>query len=123
VEEALVYSNLTPWYPQGEADDYATADLHLDVPAGMMAVSGGQQTTLRTEAGRTRVEYRQDLPGKYITVAVGRLVEAGRQVNGDMTLAAWAAPRLRTSAAGRMTEAASILSSTRASSGPVRILL
>ena len=58
----------------------ATADLHLDVPAGMMAVSGGQQTSLRTEAGRTRVEYRQDLPGKYITVAVGRLVEAGRRV-------------------------------------------
>ena len=80
MEETLVYSNRTPWYPQGEADDYATAVLHLDVPAGMMAVSGtGQQTSLRTEAGRTRVDYRQDLPGKYITVAVGRLFEAGAQ--------------------------------------------
>jgi hypothetical protein len=118
IEEALVYSNRSPWYPQGEADDYATADLHLDVPAGMMAVSGGQQTSLRTEAGRTRVEYRQDLPGKYITVAVGRLVEAGRQVSGDMTLAAWAAPRLRASAAGRMTEAAAILKFYESEFGP-----
>src|SRR5260370_40847895 len=79
VEEAIVYSNRSPWYPQGEADDYATAMLHLDVPAGMMAISGGQQTSLRTEGGRTRVEYRQDPPGQDITVPGGRLYEAGRQ--------------------------------------------
>ena len=118
VEEALVYSNRSPWYPQGEADDYATAELHLDVPAGTMAVSGGQQTSLRTEAGRTRVEYRQELPGKYITVAVGRLVEAGRQVYGDVSIAAWAAPRLRSSATARMTEAAEILRFYESEFGP-----
>jgi hypothetical protein len=118
IEETLVYSNRSPWYPQGEADDYATADLHLDVPAGMMAVSGGKQTSVRTEAGRTRVEYRQDLPGKYITVTVGRLVEAGGQVYGDVAVAAWAAPRLRSSATARMTEAAEILRFYETEFGP-----
>ncbi|PYQ46285.1 MAG: hypothetical protein DMF77_01320 [Acidobacteria bacterium] len=118
VEEALVYSNRSPWYPQGEADDYATAMLHLDVPAGMMAISGGQQTSLRTEGGRTRVEYRQDLPGKYITVAVGRFYEAGRQVDGDVTVAAWAAPRLRGVADARMAEAAAILRFYESEFGP-----
>jgi peptidase M1-like protein len=118
VEEALVYSNRSPWYPQGEADDYATADLHLDVPAGVMAVSGGRQVSLRTESGRTRVEYKQDLPGKYITVAVGRLLEAGRQVEGDLALTAWAAPRLRGVADARIAEALSILRFYESEFGP-----
>jgi peptidase M1-like protein len=109
VDETLIYSNRTPWYPQGDADDYATSMLHLDVPANMMAVATGQQTSLRTEAGRTRVEYRQDLPGKYITVAVGRLMEAGRQADEHVTISAWAVPRLRATATARMTEALSIL--------------
>ena len=118
IEETLVYSNRSPWYPQGEADDYATADLHLDVPAGMMAVSGGKQTSLHTEAGRTRVEYRQDLPGKYITVAVGRLFEAGQKTSGDVTVSAWAVPRLRGVADARMTEAAAILRFYESEFGP-----
>jgi hypothetical protein len=109
VEETLVYSNRTAWYPQGEADDYATAVLHLDVPAGMTAVSGGEQTSARTEVGRTRVEYRQDLPAKYITVAVGRLAYTGRRTEGDLTVAAWAVPHLRSMADERLAEAAAIL--------------
>jgi hypothetical protein len=118
IEDALVYSNRAPWYPQGEADDYATADLHFDVPAGLTAVSGGKQTSLRTEGGRTHVEYKQDLPGKYITVAVGRLSEAGKQVSGDVTLTAWAAPRLRSTADERMAEAAAILRFYESEFGP-----
>ena len=62
---------------RARAGDYATAVLRLDVPAGHMAVTGGTLAPPRTQGGRTRLEYRQDLPGKYITVAVGRLVEAG----------------------------------------------
>jgi aminopeptidase N len=109
VEETTVYSNRTAWYPQADADDYATADLHLDVPAGMMAVSGGQQTSLKTEGGRTRVEYRQELPGKYITVAVGHVAEAGRQSDGGVTITAWTTPRLKSRADARIAEAAEIL--------------
>jgi hypothetical protein len=109
VEETIVYSNRTPWYPQGEADDYTTSVLHLDVPANMMAVATGEQTSLRTEAGRTRIEYRQDLPGKYITVAVGRLLEAGRQSDGQVSISAWAAPRLRPTAPARVAEALAIM--------------
>jgi peptidase M1-like protein len=109
IDETLVYSNRTAWYPQGEADDYATAVLHYDVPAGMMAVSGGQQSSLKTEGGRTRVEYRQDLPGKYITVAVGRLQDAGRQTSDGVTIAAWASARLKSRSDLRIGEAAEIL--------------
>ena len=109
VDETLVYSNRTAWYPQGEADDYATALLHFDVPAGMMAVSGGQQASLKTEGGRTRVEYRQDLPGKYITVAVGRLQDAGRQTSDGVTISAWASARLKSRSDLRIGEAAEIL--------------
>jgi hypothetical protein len=118
VEETLVYSNRTPWYPQGDTDDYATSLLHLDVPAGMMAVGTGQQTALRTEAGRTRVEYRQDLPGKYITVAVGRLVEAGGQADDQVAISSWTAPRLRPTATARMTEALAILRFYASEFGP-----
>jgi peptidase M1-like protein len=118
VDETLVYSNRAPWYPQGDADDYATSVLHLDVPSNMMAVGTGQQTSVRTEAGRTRVEYRQDLPGKYITVAVGRLLEAGRQADDQVTISAWAAPRLRPTATARMSEALSILRFYASEFGP-----
>ena len=109
VEETLVYSNRTAWYPQGAADDYATAELRLDVPAGMMAVAGGEQVSLKTEGGRTRVEYRQALPGKYVTVAVGRFLAAGRRTEGNVTISTWAVARLRARADQRMAEAAAIL--------------
>jgi hypothetical protein len=118
VEETVVYSNRTPWYPQGDADDYTTSELHLDVPANMMAVATGQQTSLRTEAGRTRVEYRQDMPGKYITVAVGRLVDAGRQSDDQVSISAWAAPRLRPTAPARIAEALAIMRYYASEFGP-----
>jgi hypothetical protein len=118
IEEALLYSNLSPWYPQGETDDYATADLRFDVPSGYLAVAGGTQSSLRTESGRTRVEYRQDRPGKYITVVVGRLVEAGRRTDSVVPLTAWAAPRLRTTVEGQLAQAAAILAFYTSEFGP-----
>jgi hypothetical protein len=117
-DQTLVYSNRAPWYPQGDADDYATSVLQLDVPASMMAVGTGRRTAARTEGGRTRVEYRQDLPGKYITVAVGRLVEAGGQSDDLVSLSAWAAPRLRATATARLTEALEILRFYASEFGP-----
>jgi hypothetical protein len=109
VEETLVYSNRTAWYPQGDADDYATSVLRVDVPAGTMAVSGGKQTSVRTEDGRTRVEYQQDLPGKYVTVAVGRLAQTGRLTEGTLAVSVWAVAHQRATAGERLAEAAAIL--------------
>ena len=39
IEEVLVYSNRSAWYPQGGTDDYAQADLTLDVPQGYNAAN------------------------------------------------------------------------------------
>ena len=83
IEEVLVYSNRSPWYPQGGPDDYALADLSLDVPQGYNAIAGGTRQSARTEGGRTRIAYRQDRPGKYITVVIGRLSEVGRSFAWD----------------------------------------
>ena len=109
LEDSLVYSNRTAWYPQGSADDYATASMRFDVPAGEMAVAGGQLLAVRTEGGRTKVEYRQDRPAKYITVALGRLQEAGRRVAAEVAITAFAVPRLKASAAERLDQTAAIL--------------
>src|SRR5712691_4731253 len=102
LEETLVYSNRTAWYPQASADDYATATMHFDVPAGEMAVAGGQLLSVRTEGGRTHAEYRQDRPAKYITVAVGRLQEAGRRTDGAVALTVFAVSHLKASAPERL---------------------
>ncbi len=109
IEEALVYSNRSPWYPQGGSDDYATWRLRADVPAGTLAVAGGAQTSLRSEGGRTLVEYEQDRPGKYLTVAVARMAAAGGREESGVRLEAFAVPRLRPQAPARLAEAAAIL--------------
>jgi len=103
IEEVLVYSNRTAWYPQGGADDHATAVVRLDVPEGRLAIAGGTPGESRTEGGRTRIEYRQDVPGKYITVAVGRLLELPGNTD---RLRAFSVPRLRAQAMGVRADAA-----------------
>jgi hypothetical protein len=108
LEPVLVYSNRTAWYPQGAPGDYATAALRLDVPAGQMAVTGGTLLPPRTQDGRTLLEYRQDLPGKYITVAVGRLVEAGGPAPPPR-LRGFSVPRARAQAPAILAEAAEML--------------
>jgi hypothetical protein len=108
LEPVLVYSNRTAWYPQGSAGDYATAVLRLEVPAGNMAVTGGTLEPPRTQGGRTLFEYRQDLPGKYITVAVGRLVEAGG-VSPPPRLHGFAVPRTRSQTPPLLAEAAAMV--------------
>ena len=103
IEPVLVYSNRTAWYPQAGADDHATAVVRLDVPDDRIAVTGGTPGEPRTGNGRTRIEYRQDVPGKYITVAVGRLVELP---GGGDRLRAFAVPRMRAQAVEVRAEAA-----------------
>jgi hypothetical protein len=107
IEPVLVYSNRTAWHPQGPPDDHATAVLRLDVPAGMLAVTGGTRTSLSTEGGRTRVEYRQERPGKYLTVAVGRLQDAGR-LAGTPSFQAYSVARTRGQVPALMQDAAAM---------------
>jgi hypothetical protein len=114
IEPMLVYSNRTAWYPQGGAGDYATAVLRLDVPAGQMAVAGGTLAPPRTVGERTLLEYRQDLPGKYITVAVGRLSETP----GRDGMRGFSVPRTRTQAPAILADAAKILAFFEERFGP-----
>jgi hypothetical protein len=95
VESVDVYSNRTAFYPQGPSDDYATATLRLDVPAGLSALAGGERLAAVSQGGRTLVEYRQERPGKYISVAVGRLLPVGERRVGDVTLSGYALGRTR----------------------------
>ena len=75
IEDVLVYSNKTAWYPQVGTDDFGLARLRFDVPLGYLAATGGRRVARSDEKGRTLIEYRQELPSKYISVAVGRLRE------------------------------------------------
>lgn len=118
IEEVHVYTNRTAWYPHGGADDYATARVRFDVPADTMAVTGGARTAVRVENGRRLLEYRQDEPGKYITVAVGRIVEAGTRTDGSPALHAHAVPRLRPRAPALLAQARQILDFFTAQFGP-----
>ena len=76
-EPPLVYSNRTAWYPRTPTEDFATATVRFDTPAGWLAVTGGEQRELRTEERRTRSQYRLEQPGKYVTAIVGRLSDMG----------------------------------------------
>jgi hypothetical protein len=109
IEEVLVYSNRSPWYPQGGPDDYALADLQLDVPQGYNAVAGGTRLSARTEGGRTQVAYHQDRPGKYITVLVGRLSEVASRAQGPVPLQCFSVGRTRSEAAALVDKAAEML--------------
>jgi hypothetical protein len=109
IEEVLVYSNRSPWYPQGGPDDYALADLTLDVPQGYNAIAGGTRLATRAEGGRTRVAYRQDRPGKYITVVVGRLAEVASRVEAPVPIQCFTVGRARGDAAAYLDRAADIL--------------
>jgi hypothetical protein len=95
IEPVRVYANRHAWYPQGPADDYATARVRLDVPAGLSAVTGGERVSSRVQEGRNLVEYVQAQPGKYITAAVGRLVLAGERRVGPVTLTGYGISRTR----------------------------
>ncbi|HSD28797.1 MAG TPA: M1 family aminopeptidase [Vicinamibacteria bacterium] len=91
----LVYSNRTAWYPRPAGEDFATARAGLDVPEGWLAVTGGELVSVRTEAGRTRAEYRLDQPGKFVTALVGRLADVGLRQEGEQAVRGYSGPRTR----------------------------
>ena len=91
----LVYSNRTAWYPRPSGEDFATARVGLETPAGWLGVTGGELLSSRTEGGRTRSEYRLEQPGKFVTAIVGRLVDVGLRQEGEQALRGYAAARTR----------------------------
>ena len=109
IETALTYTNREAWYPQGATDDYATARIRFDVPAGYTAVTGGVRTEARISGDRNQIAYVQEQPGRYITAVIGRLHEAGTLREGGLDLRAFAVPRLRSEAASAMRLTSEIL--------------
>lgn len=118
IENVLIYTNRSPWYPQAHADDYATATLSFDVPLGFTALTGGESRSVRVEGNRTLLEYRQGKPGKYITVAVGRLQEMGQARVGSFSLHAFGIARSRRRAQEALARAGNILSFYEEEFGP-----
>jgi Peptidase family M1 domain len=95
VEPVTVLTNQFPWYPQSGTDDYATATIRLDVPQGYTALTGGTRQATIQAGSRARYEYRLGQPGKYFSVALGRLNEVGLRKVGGSTLEAWSVGRTR----------------------------
>ena len=119
IDPVLVYSNRTAWYPQFNADDFALAKLRLDLPADYMALTGGQRTRTALESGRNIVEYVQDQPSKYITVAVGRFSEVGRRQISGVALEVFASGRTRRDAADTLELAAALIPFFESQFGPL----
>jgi hypothetical protein len=109
LESSVVYSNRTAWYPQYDSDDYALARLRFDLPAEQMALTGGRQVSNVVQGGRRLVEYAQELPAKYITVAFGRFTEVGRRQVGTVAVQAYGLARTRRDAALLLDDAAAMV--------------
>jgi hypothetical protein len=91
----LVYSNRTAWYPRPPSEDFATARVGIETPAGWLGVTGGELLSLRTEENLTRAEYRLEQPGKFVTAVVGQLVDVGLQQEGVQAVRGFAGSRTR----------------------------
>jgi hypothetical protein len=91
----IVYSNRTAWYPRPGAEDYATARVRIDTPAGWLGVAGGELLSAKTGDGRTRAEYRLEQPGKFVTTIVGRLADVGMRQEGAQAVRGFAGTRVR----------------------------
>jgi hypothetical protein len=114
----LVYSNRTAWYPRPAGEDFATARVSLDVPAGWLGVTGGALLAARTEGGRTRAEYRLDQPGKFVTAVVGRLADVGLRQEGEQAVRGYAAPRAKGATLAQMQAAQEMLAFLAGKFGP-----
>ncbi len=118
IDEVRVLTNRTAWYPSTGTDDYATARLRIDIPAEQNAVTGGRLVSSRTQGRRRLIEYVQERRGKYIAVAIGRLLEGTPVSNGSVTLNSFAVPRLRSELPRRVEEARNIITYFESLFGP-----
>jgi hypothetical protein len=99
-EPPLVYSNRTAWYPQPLNEYFAPLRASLETPEDWLAVTGGSLVSERRLEGSVTTEYRLEQPGKYFTVVVGRLTDAGERQEGDETVHGFSTQRT----AGQMPE-------------------
>jgi len=118
VEQVLVYTNRWAWYPQAGADDHATADLLFDVPLGHTVVTGGERVSARIEGQRSLIRYAQRLPGRYISVAVGRLSPMEERAEAQPVLRGFGVSRTRAEVRETLDRAREILSFFAAEFGP-----
>ncbi|MFI5184376.1 MAG: M1 family aminopeptidase [Vicinamibacteria bacterium] len=118
IEKIQVFSNRNAWYPQVGTDDYATAALHLEVPLGYAALSGGERKLSRVEGDQVVTEFVQEEPSKYLSVAVGRFQPLGTRQEGSVTLAGFAVNRVKQEAAQDMERAVDILRFFTSEFGP-----
>jgi aminopeptidase N len=109
VEPVVVLTNQFPWYPQAGPDDFATATIRLDVPQGYVGLTGGVRQASVQAGNRSRFEYRLEQPGKYFSVALGRLAEIGTRKVGAATLEAWSVGRTRGEAAKLLDQAGEMM--------------
>ena len=118
IERVLVYTNRSAWYPQGGPDDHATADLLFDVPAGHTVVTGGERVSARIEGQRTLIRYAQELPGRYISVAVGRLAQVEERAEAEPVLRGFGVARTRPEVHETLDQAREILAYFATEFGP-----
>lgn len=109
IEPIAVYTNRTLWHPQGGEDDYATGRFVVSAPRDRQVVMGGVRESQREVDGRHVTTFRQDLPARYFSLAVGRFVDVARRDAGGTTLEAQAVPRVRRSAQRALDDAAAIV--------------
>jgi hypothetical protein len=118
IENVLVYTNRTAWYPRPSLDDHATARLRFDTPLGVSALTGGRRVFARLEGDRTKQEFELDRPAKYVTVAVGRFFEAEEHRGGSLRLHAFGMSRTKSEARTLLERSARILAFYEVQFGP-----
>ena len=87
-EARYLYSNRVPWYPQGSASDYATAEMQLSVPSQYQVVASGSllrsSVVANQDPGRSGsksvrvVDYVADRPVRYLACVISRFIAIGR---------------------------------------------
>jgi peptidase M1-like protein len=118
IEPVLVYANRTAWYPYANVDDYALATVRIDTPREYTGITGGIRTVARVEGMRKVMEFRQDQPGKYITLVVGRFIETGVRQDGSVAFRAYGLSRTQDEASRLLARAGEILRFFETEFGP-----
>lgn len=108
LETPQIYSSRSLWYPHVDSDDYARAELEIEVPSGWAALAGGRRTPLAS-GDRNLTRFRLDQPVKYLAVALARAQPRGELQAGGAHLSIWSTPRKRGDAETLLARARDVL--------------
>ncbi len=87
-EPRFMYSNRTPWYPQGQTSDYATAEMRVSVPPEYQVIASGTPMGTAIVANPDpRASFKQvrvadfvaNRPVRYLACVISRFQSLGRQ--------------------------------------------